>query len=780
MRNQLETIRPGAHPPKLSFRPIFTKLNKQELLENVCLLLLSRICFPGYLISPFGISFFAALFFRRHRLSYVLSAVIGILSVGYPTFSFKYGGAIAIVAALGVIFSVELSQNKQLSIILPTGALFLNGAVYVITEGMFAYDMLMLVSECGIALLSGFAFQKTADLFSSFQKRTMLEAHETISLVFFCGTVVLSFALTENLLPVAHIPAITAILILSLSCGFSVSCPAGAMFGLCLGLAGSYSAQTVCVYCLASLFAGLAKRFGKVGVSLGFLLSGFAATVLLCPETNGIIAAAYVAISSLILFLVPDSFLKKFGALAIEAKEEEAAGERIRRTVENKLSETVASMDSVSSVFKDVLEDLLEHHADSHNAVFDHTADAVCASCSLHKFCWRKEKAQTQEIMEQMFHVMERKNTLSKSDIPQEFTDMCIRKDAFVAELNKNYEAFKVTRMWAGRVAESKRLVADQFGNISMILRNMQESLKEEMRFEPELEKKISSALDRRGISADNITVCAGDGFSVSMDKVSCGENLVCATNVASAVSEVLEVPMLRENRECAPDVCHLKFSQQTRFVTDIATASATQTHSAGTGDSALCFPCGNGKVALVLSDGCGSGKQAHFLSSVTTKLTKNLLSAGFDKETCVRLINNILMMNADRDTFATIDLAIVNLYTGTMEFVKTGSANSYIKTKEGTETVYASSLPAGLMHALEPDYDMRYMQSGDYLIMASDGITDILDTPDGNEIFALTEGYQGSAQALADKILSTALAATNGTAYDDMTVFVCAVLENM
>jgi len=184
--------------------------------------------------------------------------------------------------------------------------------------------------------------------------------------------------------------------------------------------------------------------------------------------------------------------------------------------------------------------------------------------------------------------------------------------------------------------------------------------------------------------------------------------------------------------------------------------------------------------VAIVLSDGCGSGEQAHFLSSITTNLAKNLLSAGFDKETCVRLINNILMMNADRDTFATIDLAIINLYTGTMEFVKSGSANSYIKTKSGTETVYATSLPAGLMHGLEPDYDMRYMQSGDYLIMVSDGITDILDTADKNEIFSLAEGFTGSAQTLADRILAEALNAAGGTAYDDMTVFVCAVSENM
>ena len=780
MKNQLETIRPGAHATGINLRNLLLKVNKQELLENVCLLLLCRICFPGYLFSPFGISFFGALFKKHKRLSYILSAAIGVLSVNFPIFSLKYGGAIAITAALSVIFSRELQGKRMLSSLLPAGALLLNGTVYVIAEGFFAYDALMLISECGVTFLSYFALDKTVDLFSSFRKRSMLEPAETVGIVFFSGTLVLSLALMENMLPVAHVAAITVILPLSLACGFAISCPAGAMFGLCLGLAGSYSAQTVCVYCLASLFSGLAKRYGRIGVSVSFLLSGFAATVLLCPETNGVITAAYVALAALILFFVPDSFLKKFGALQAQIKEEEAAGERIRKTVETKLSDTIATMDSVSTVFKEVLEDLYETDADAHAAVFDNTAGAICANCSLSNFCWRKSREETLTCMEKMFGIMERKNALAKGDIPQEFTDMCIRRDAFVTELSKNYEAYKITRMWAGRVQESRRLVADQFSNISMVLQNMQKSLKEEMRSEPELERKIVSALDRRGILADKVTVCSGDGFSVTMDKVSCGENLVCATTVAAAVSEVLEVPMLREHRECDSHICHLKFSEQTRFVADIAQASATRTHSSGSGDSALTFPCGNGKIALVLSDGMGSGEKAHFLSSITTRLAKKLLTAGFDKESCVRLINNILMINADRDAFATIDLAMINLYTGTMEFVKTGSANSYVQTATGAETVYASSLPAGLMQPLEPDYDMRYMTAGDYLIMASDGITDVLDTPDQNEIFRIAEGFHGSAQTLANNILNAALAYTDGTAYDDMTVFVCAISENM
>lgn len=781
MKNELNTYtRPGTLFRKINIGSVFSKLDKIELMENVFLILLSRIYFMGYLISPFGMAYFTAVFLKRKRMSYVLCTALGILSSQEATFSLKYGGTLVILYAVCTIFYKELSNKKMVSAGVCAGALFLNGMVYVITEGMFAYDVLLLVVECGGAWLSCLAYEKAVVFLRTIPKRRKFETVEIASFVALCGSLVFSIALMENILPLAHILSIAVILALSVSAGFSLSCPAGIIFGLCVGVVGAYPTQTVSIYCLSSLTSGFSKRYGKIGTALSFAVTSFAGTLLLCPESNGIITVSYVALAAFILLFVPDTMLNRFGTLATTVREEEVQNNRIRQAVETKIKETIASIDSVGEVFRDVLDTLLEQKGASHNVIFDETAGAVCNQCTLRKFCWEKEREETLSCMNAMYHTMEQKNAISKQDAPQAFTEMCIRGDAFLSALNKHYEAYKVTRMWAGRVLESKRLVADQFKNISMILQNMQTGLLEQMHCEPLLEKKIAVALDKRGITADKICVSAGDGFVVTMDKVSCGKELVCATTVAAALSEVLEVPMLRESRECRDDICHLKFSQQTRFVTDVAFCATAREYAGGSGDVALTFPCGNGKIAIVVSDGMGSGEKAHFQSSVTAQLSKNLLSAGFDKETCVRLINNILMMNADRDTFATIDLCIINLYTGAMEFVKTGAANSYIKTNQGNETIYASSLPAGLVQSITPDYDMRYMHAGDYLIMVSDGVSDVLDTPDHNKIFDITNGFVGSAQTLADNILNAALSLTNGVAQDDMTVVVCSVSENM
>jgi len=732
-----------------------------------------------YMVSPFGISLFSALFWRKKRPSYILSAILGAISVSSPVFFFKYTGSMLIVMAIQIIFSKELSGKKIAAGILPAASLFLNGGIYVLSEGLFAFDFLLLVMECAIAFLSFFVFEKAVLSLKSIFNRRVLEPFEIMCVVALFCAVSLSISLTENFWPLAHILSIFIILFLGLSCGFSVSAPAGALLGFSVGFSTAFPAQMVCIYTLSSLFSGLISRFGRLAASGIFAISAFLITLMVCPESNGALTVSYVAAACLILYFIPDRAISSLGSAAQTPRKEVSIAQRIKNSVSEKIDDTIYSIYSVGTIFQEITESFEEHHADTVSAVFDKTAQNVCKNCSLCRFCWNKDKEKTVSCARQMYSALEAKNTLSKSDIPKEFSEMCIRNDAFLCELNKNYESLKVTKMWAGKVAESKRLVAEQFKNISMILKNLHTSINEKTNFEPHLEQRIAAELDRRGILADEICVSVNDGFIVTLNKLHCDNKSECETIVASALSEVLEVPMIKEPSDCTASMCQLRYYEKTKFLADIAISTMVKKDSLGNGDSASFFPFASGKIAIILSDGMGSGEVANFQSSITVELTKKLLLAGFDKETCVRLINNILMTNSDKDTFSTIDLCVINLYTGAMEFIKTGSSNSYIQSENESQTIFASSLPAGLVQAVEPDFDLRYIKSGDFLIMATDGVTDVLDTADKNEIFALSENFIGGAKELSDKIIERAKERSGGIATDDMTVIVCALSHN-
>ena len=777
MKQQLEKAGQAVHIKPL--KNIFTTLNSHELIEGIALFLLSRICFMDYLVSPFGIAFYTALFARKKRPYYVIFSILGMASTYMPIFFFKYAGSIAITTSMLLIFSKELEHKKRVVAALATLSVFLNGAIYVITEGFFAFDALLLLLECGITYLSFFVFDKALLSVKSTFIRKTFEPVGIMATIFLFATVVFSVSLTQNFWPIAHMAAIFVILLLSLTFGFGVSTPAGACLGFALCFSTPYPAQMICIYTLSSLFSGLVAQYGRLVASGIFAFSSLTITLLLCPEANGILTVSYVAAACLLLFFVPDKYLT-LKALSLNTRKEASAAHKIKDATALKITETMDSINSVGTIFHEVIESLRDSKYDSSDEVFKATADTVCQKCSLCRFCWNKDKDKTRDIAERMLSIMESKNTLSKKDIPKDFSDMCIRADSFVSELNKNYESQKLTKMWAGKVFESKKLIAEQFKNISMILKNLQSSILEKTDFIPEAERRIEAELNRHGISFDKVSVYHKDGYSVTLDKINCDSKTECDTVILNAISEALEVPMVKEPTECTNNLCQIRFSQKTKFLTDIAISGATKKNSAGSGDNALVFPVEHGKIAIVLADGMGSGEMANFQSSIAVKLTKKLLLAGFNKETCLRLINDILMTNADRDTFSTIDLCLLNLYTGEVEFAKAGSANSYIKLQNAYQTIPASSLPAGLVQSIEPDFYKKHISAGDWLVMATDGVTDMLEEDEKNEIFKLLENFDGTAKELSDEILSRALKKSAGTPLDDMTVAVCKISQNI
>lgn len=773
MKHELENFKPSSFM-KLNTKRVYSVLSGYELIENILLFLLSRIYFMDYLISPFGVAFFSALFFRKKRPYYVVFSILGVLSTSSPMFFFKYIGSILIVMSIQMIFSKELLHKKRMVAVIATVAVFLNGGIYVLAEGFFAFDILLLILECAILFVSFFVFDKTLSVIKALFNFRSCNSLDILSVVALLCVVVFSVSLTQNFWPIAHMGAIFVILLLGLTYGFGACTPAGACFGFALSFSTPYPSQMICIYTLSSLFSGLFAHYGRLAASGVFAFSSLVITLLLCPEANGILTVSYVAAACLLLFFVPDKLFLQQELGMFRPRRESIVMQKVKEATDLQITETIDSINSVGTIFHEVIDSVGDSRLDTTGAVLEATKDAVCNKCSLCRFCWNKDKEKTVSAVEHMCSLMESRGALTKKDVPKDFLDLCIRSDSFVCELNKNYESHKVTKMWAGKVLESRRLIAEQFKNISMVLGNLRRTIDKKTDFIPDAERKIVTELNRRGVIVDKVSVYHDDGYSVTLDKLSCDSKRECDTIISEAISEVLEVPVIKDKTDCRGVNCHINFYEKTKLSADIAVSRATKENSGGSGDTVLVFNINPGKIAIVLADGMGSGEMANFQSNVAVELTKKLLLAGFDKETCVHLINDILMTNADRDTFSTIDLCVVNLYTGEAEFIKTGSANSYMSLHKTFDTVRASSLPAGLVQDIEPDCAVRIVTSDDFLVMTTDGIADVLDTEDGNEIFTILENFSGTPKELSDAIITRALQLSGGAALDDLTVAAC------
>lgn len=167
-------------------------------------------------------------------------------------------------------------------------------------------------------------------------------------------------------------------------------------------------------------------------------------------------------------------------------------------------------------------------------------------------------------------------------------------------------------------------------------------------------------------------------------------------------------------------------------------------------------------------------GEEAKKSSSLAIKMLNKLLTSGFDKDVSLKLINSTLLGNTQEDSYATLDIAILDLFAGNIEFIKNGACPTYLKTNKVVQLIKSFSLPTGILDNIDLTAYDKDIQDGDILIMCSDGIIESNGEYANKELWVkyLLEDIQtDQVQKIADIILNEAIDNNYGMAKDDMTV---------
>ncbi|MBQ2061092.1 MAG: SpoIIE family protein phosphatase [Oscillospiraceae bacterium] len=168
-------------------------------------------------------------------------------------------------------------------------------------------------------------------------------------------------------------------------------------------------------------------------------------------------------------------------------------------------------------------------------------------------------------------------------------------------------------------------------------------------------------------------------------------------------------------------------------------------------GDQVASFEVGS-TLYLLLSDGMGSGENAHREAAMTVRLLQQFLEAGIDASPALQTLNGALRLRGEEvNSFTTIDLLALERGNGTATVYKYGAAPSYVKRTGTVARITGQSLPAGLQRD-PPEATRVSLQPGSCFIMISDGIAD--ETND-EWLQNLIAGWQGSE---ADELVSLIL----------------------
>ena len=242
------------------------------------------------------------------------------------------------------------------------------------------------------------------------------------------------------------------------------------------------------------------------------------------------------------------------------------------------------------------------------------------------------------------------------------------------------------------------------------------------------------------------------------------------------------EVQLVDCSIQKATDICYFKYISKNKYKLQIGLAKAKKDGSPVSGDTTLKMKLQDGKQLIAISDGMGSGPNARKSSKIAVQMLKRLLISGFNKETSLDMINSSMCLNSEDDSYATLDIAIFDLYEGNVEFIKNGASPTYIKNRRHVDVIKNITLPAGILNNIELKISDRDIEENEILVMCSDGIAESNAEYENKELwlkYLLEQMETENVQKMADIILAEAIDNNYGIPKDDMTVIVCKIEKN-
>ena len=272
---------------------------------------------------------------------------------------------------------------------------------------------------------------------------------------------------------------------------------------------------------------------------------------------------------------------------------------------------------------------------------------------------------------------------------------------------------------------------------------------------------------NRRGISEIIVTIKARKGKCVALREV------------AKIISLVFDkdIEILREKRRVVGcDMETYRFKEKPNFY--VLHGLAKKSYEEVSGDNYAVVPLDSGQTLLGISDGMGTGIRAYKDSEMVIELIENLMTSGFCEEATLKLVNTLFALEENELSPATVDMSIIDMYSGVCDFLKLGAAATYVKRENWVECLRSTSPPLSGEAALDIESATKKLYDGDFVIMMSDGMVEaaakLKKEDEIGEI--ILNAKAGKPQDMADKILEEAMKMFGDEGEDDMTVFVAGI----
>lgn len=796
---------------------IKTMVKGQSILLYILSFMLSCVDGLGLNYSIFAIAIFAAVISNGIPMGvlFVLT-MIGTL-IKFQTaglLSYLFTSAVLVVLVLmfkpkKLIAEYETEKMKLGKYVF--FAVLIGQVVKLLFQEFLVYDLLVAITSAMTAYIFYKIFSKSIIVINEIKNKKVFSIEEVIGATLLVSIAATCFGDTKILgLQVGNIISILLVLTLGWKNGILIGTTSGVTVGVVLGIITASNPILIAVFALSGMIAGILSRFGKLGVIIGFIAGNLLLTYVYNGQLVELICFKEILVASLALILVPNKI--EINISDLFGKDELLPQGATYRLGESK--ETIDKLNNVSDVIKQMSdtykeaagasleqENVLENNKEIFIEELQDNVRQIPENMLSEDLIDEDES-----IVEDIFECLLKKDRINRDDLLEIFknhnnyivgfdnyeTSLKIEKDIsqIVQIINDSFKTSKLNFVMTAKIGENSKNISMQLDGVSKAIENIANDMKEEKDEFLDKRNEILLICKQRQIEVLdlNIEQEKTGRYIIKVFINTCNDSklIECPTKkIEQILSEALGEEIVIKKEKCGikqeQKVCYQTYISKDNYGMQIGIAKTNKEGENVSGDSSLQISLEDGKYLIAISDGMGSGPNARKSSQIAIKMLGRLLSNGFDKETSIELINNTISSNIKDETYATLDIMVLDLYAGNIEYIKNGACPTFIKNNKNVDIIKNIALPTGILNDIDLVVYDRDVDDNDIIVMCSDGIIESNSEYKNKELWVknlLEQMETTNAQKIADILLKESIDNNYGKAKDDMTVIVTKIIK--
>ena len=795
MGSEQESINNKTNDIKYRLKEIF---KYQNVIIYILTLLLSTLTIKNQ-IMPFGLAMVAACVGETvPMIGVFLMALIGTAISMQKSAVSNFIVTSIIYFILVLFFKAKVAVEERNEVVKTGGKLFAACMIVSIIKcftGIFLlYDVFMSIISSSIVyvfyklFVNGLAFIKDFNIKKAFTMEELIAGVLIISLASLSLKDINIFSLN-----LSNIIIIFMIMVLGWKNGMVTGAVSGISIGLAISFVDGTSLVQISMFAISGILSGLLNRFGKIGVILGFILGNAILTYFVRGASTMIIYFREIFIASIGLLLVPNK-------IKLELEDLIGKNKLISNTGDNRLEESNDEVSEKLKTISDMFNELFSN-VDKENAVEQESfvQDFLDNLEEVKNNIFYDEISNEENgIAKDICTTLKEKDILLDNDlinILKEHNNYVIMKDEnikndlqeIVKIANRTLKIFEINKAKKQERKNNMATISQNLKNVTKVIDKCAEEIKvkKENIYENK-EKELELLLKSKKIKINNVRIkkLKNEKFIVELKLDYYDERLKekeVIVNIADIISKSLgtRIVFQRERKNDEKKEYYQMYSSEDKFVLQVGSAKITKDGSEISGDCSLQIKLADGKYLLAIADGMGSGEKARECSKIALRLVKQMLSAGFNKDESIKMINSRLNLAGNSEIYSSLDISILDLFVGKVELLKNGACSTYIKNKKNIRKIDSTSMPVGIVNNIELQSNTIDIIDGDIIIMCSDGVLEAKDDTKREWIEDFLKNVStNNVQKLADLILAEAVDNSFGIAQDDMTVIVSKIVK--